>query len=66
MNQRNGLIEVTLYVDVFPGMDLRYAFGYANPPALPSGSKRYAVQFSILDPNGPAEVVQGRVKEVKE
>jgi hypothetical protein len=53
------LVPVTLYLDVWPGMDLSMVIASARPSGPPfiPGSRRFRVDFTIDDPNLPDDVI---------
>lgn len=46
-------MQVVLYFDVYPGMDLGYAAAYANPTPKMDNAVRYRFVLDIEDPFSP-------------
>jgi hypothetical protein len=47
-------VPVTLYLDVWPGIDLSTAIATGSPGSAPlAGTRRYRVDFMVDDPNAP-------------
>jgi hypothetical protein len=61
------LIELVLFVDVSPGMDMKNLMGFATTTAPVFGNtKRYRISAWIPDPNGPYTDLPSTVAEVAE
>ena len=56
-------MRIELYVDVYPGIDVKYLCAYASPVPKGSYSKRYKLIAESPDPNEPDKTVKAAVME---
>jgi len=56
-------MKITLYMDVYPGMESNMATAWANPPEKTMGNTRYVFDVEIPDPKAPDVVLPMAVAE---
>ena len=59
-------MEISLYLDIWPGGQPTHFSAYSHPSAKHAGAKRYRIVFFIPDPIEPDAAVAGTAEEVLE
>lgn len=57
-------MEVTLYLDIWPGVALPCLVAYEKPAKKSHGATRYRLKFTLPDPNKPD--AEGYIESVQE
>lgn len=59
-----ALVSVTLYLDVYQGIDWRFALATTSPGRKSKGVTRYAIAVTLPDPNQPDACMAVHAKEI--
>ena len=57
-------MEVTLYLDIWPGVPQQFLAAYEKPAKKSDGATRYRLKFTLPDPNKPD--ADGNIESVQE
>ncbi len=57
-------MDVTLYIDTYPGMEPEHVYANRHPGKKPANATRYRIDFELPDPNEPDVVIESKDVQV--